>query len=967
LWWCATPRTGRTSVDPSNHAPAPDVVAQMSSEPTGFVTVEHQRLAQAASGTVPWKRWGPYLSERQWGTVREDYSADGNAWNYLPHDQARSKAYRWGEDGLLGISDDHQLLCFALALWNGHDPILKERLFGLTGPQGNHGEDVKEVYYYLDSTPTHSWLVGLYKYPQRAFPYLDLVDTNARRGRSEPEYELIDTGVFSENRYFDVLVEYAKTDAEDVLVQISVTNHGPEPAPLHVLPTLWFRNTWSWPPDIRWGQTEHPAEGDPPSLRRDFSAARVLAEHARLGRYVLDCDTASTAAGVVTPDFLFTDNETNAQRLYQTPNATRFVKDGIDDAVVNGKASAVNLDGSGTRAAAHYVLSVAAGETVRLRLRLRKDDPAGSPGAPFERFDELHAARRADADAFYAALQPTDLAEDDRHIQRQAFAGLLWNKQFYRYNIQVWLHGDAGFPPPPPDRERGRNHDWRHLNAADVMSMPDSWEYPWFASWDLAFHCLPLTLLDPVFAKEQLSLLMRERMQHPNGDVPAYEWAFGDVNPPVLAWATLRVFQIELSMTGKADFDFLARMFHKLLLSFTWWVNRKDVEGNNIFEGGFLGLDNLGVFDWNAPDLPLSGFVEQSDGTSWMAMFCLNMLTIAVELALQDDVYQDMALKFFDHFVRINVAMNHISEDGISLWDDEDGFFYDVLRLPNSEPIRLAVRSMVGLIPLFAVVTGRSQLLEGMPELVRGASWLAAPVPSVAELVKQWVEPSQDGWNLLAIVHGNRLRAVLRRMLDEQEFLSPHGIRALSRYHAEHPYTLQLGAGQHTVDYEPAESRTAMFGGNSNWRGPVWFPVNYLIVESLLIYHRYYGDALQVEYPTGSGHMCSLAEVAQDLSDRLVGLFRRGPDGRRPIFGDAAIYQQEPAWRDHLLFYEYFHGDNGAGLGASHQTGWTGLVAMLLQGLELGRYAAVVPLDLGAGHDVDLPPSPVPPPAARAS
>jgi hypothetical protein len=925
------------------------VVEQGTSEPAPFVTVEHERLVQANSGGAPWKRWGPYLSERQWGTVREDYSSNGDAWNYLPHDQARSKAYRWGEDGLLGISDDRQLLCFALALWNGQDAILKERLFGLTGPQGNHGEDVKEVYYYLDSTPTHSWLVGLYKYPQRAYPYADLVDTNARRSRFDREYELIDTGIFAESRYFDVLVEYAKADAEDVLIRIAVTNRGPEPAPLHVLPTLWFRNTWTWPADPRWGSEERPTGGRRPSLRRDFSASRIVAEHDRLGRYVLDCDTASTGAGAVKPQLLFTENETNARRLYQAPNATPFVKDGINDAVVGGHAGAVNLDGLGTRAAAHYALTLAAGETVRLRLRLRPHDPNAASGAPFDRFDELHAARQTDADAFYAALQPAHLADDDRRIQRQAFAGLLWNKQFYRYNVQVWLHGDAGFPPPPPERRAGRNHDWRHLNAADVMSMPDTWEYPWFASWDLAFHCLPLAVLDPVFAKAQLVLLMRERMEHPNGDIPAYEWSFGDVNPPVIAWATLRVFQIEQSMTGKADYDFLARMFHKLLLSFTWWVNRKDVEGNNIFEGGFLGLDNIGVFDWNAPDLPAGGFIEQSDGTSWMAMFCLNMLTIAIELGLRDPVYEDMALKFFDHFVRINVAMNHISRDGISLWDDKDQFFYDVLRLPNRGPVRLAVHSIVGLIPLFAVVTGRSGVLQGLPRLLRGASWMAAPVPAVAELLQQWAEPSEQGRNLLAIVHGNRLRAVLKRMLNEQEFLSPHGIRALSRFHADHPYTLDLNGGQHMVDYEPAESHTAMFGGNSNWRGPIWFPVNYLIVESLLIYHRYYGDAFQVEYPTGSGHMCSLTEVADDLSQRLIGLFRRGADGRRPVFGDAAIYQQDPAWRDHLLFYEYFHGDNGAGLGASHQTGWTGLVAMLLQGPELHhRYAAVTPPDLGS-------------------
>ena len=879
-------------------------------------TIEQQRLE--GPDAAAWKAWGPYLSERQWGTVREDYSPDGNAWAYLPHDHARSRAYRWGEDGIAGISDEEGRLCFALALWNERDPILKERLFGLAGPEGNHGEDCKEYYYYLDATPTHSYMRLLYKYPQAAFPYADLVETNRRRGRDAPEYELIDTGVFGEDRYFDIVVEYAKAAPDDLLIRISATNRGTAPAPLHLLPTLWYRNTWSW------GQ-DHDHDGCPRLRRAEVGAsgtgAGVVAEHSALGTYTLACDG--------TPDLLFTENETNVARLFGTPNPSPYVKDGIGEAIVGGHAGAVNPAGVGTKAAAHYRLLIASGATVDVRLRL-----VAAPGAdPFADFEALFATRRAEADTFYAALQPPGLGEDERRVQRQAFAGMLWSKQLYRYELADWLRGDPGQPAPPAERRVGRNREWSHLNSAEIISMPDKWEYPWFAAWDLAFHCIPLALVDPDFAKDQLVLLGREWFQHPNGQIPAYEWAFGDVNPPVLAWAAWRVYQIERKARGVGDRRFLERVFHKLLLNFTWWVNRKDAHGMNVFQGGFLGLDNIGLFDRSAP-LPTGGHLEQSDGTSWMGMFCLNMLTIAVELALENPTYEDIATKFFEHFLAIAGALNNLGGgegEGVALWDDEDEFFYDVLHHDSGVLQPLKVRSMVGLIPLFAVTTLEPEELAHLPELRRRLEWFLEHRPELARLVSRWQEPGMGERRLLALVRGQRMKRVLRRMLDEAEFLSPHGVRAVSRHHIEHPYVLEAGGGRYTVEYEPAESDSGLFGGNSNWRGPVWFPVNYLLIESLQQFHHYYGDDFRVECPTGSGRFLTLAEVADDLSRRLIGVFLRDASGRRPVFGGQETMQRDPHWRDWLLFYEYFHGDNGAGLGASHQTGWTGLVAKLIQ------------------------------------
>jgi len=896
-------------------------------------SAEHDRLLNEGDD---WKRWGPYLSERAWGTVREDYSADGDAWNYLPHDHARSRAFRWNEDGLAGICDSQQRLCFALALWNGADPILKERLFGLTGPEGNHGEDVKEYYFYLDSTPTHSYMKLLYKYPQRAFPYADLVATNRQRSKDDAEYELLDTGVFAEQRYFDVLIEYAKAGPRDILIRISATNRGPDAAELHLLPTLWFRNTWSW---------GGPAAAQPrPRMHAvDFSAASahalaaIMAEHPSLGSYALGCEALDGAA----PKLLFTENETNSARLFGGANATPYVKDGIDAAIVQGRADAVNPERVGTKAAAQYRVSIGAGETTTLRLRLRR---LRNSDAETERgthnpilnelfnaeFDQLFAQRMAEADAFYAALQPPSLSDDARTIQRQAFAGMLWSKQFYNYDVSEWLTGDPIPPPAPAERRKGRNHEWIHFNTNDIISMPDTWEYPWFAAWDLAFHCIPLALLDPDFAKRQLLMLGREWYQHPNGQIPAYEWAFGDVNPPVLAWAAYRVYKIEQKYSGAGDLAFLERVFHKLLLNFTWWVNRKDEEGNNVFQGGFLGLDNIGVFDRSAP-LPTGGHIEQSDGTSWMGMFSLNMLTIALELAVHNRVYEDIATKFFEHFLYIAEAMNNIGNDGIPLWDAEDEFFYDVLHFGpgNNQPLK--IHSMVGLIPLFAVITIEPALLEQLPGFGTRLEWFLEHRPQLAGLVSHWQTPGAGERRLLALCRGHRMKRVLKRMLDETEFLAPYGVRALSRYHAEHPYVLDAGNQRYTVSYEPAESHTGMFGGNSNWRGPIWFPVNYLLIESLQQFYHYYGDDFTVECPTGSGQFLTLRQIADELSRRLIGIFMPDSAGRRAVFGDQSIFQDDPHWRGYLLFYEYFHGDTGAGLGASHQTGWTGLVAKLIQ------------------------------------
>jgi hypothetical protein len=870
---------------------------------------ERVRLDEDRRRLKNWKRWGPYLSERQWGTVREDYSPFGSAWDSFPHDHARSRAYRWGEDGLLGISDRHQFICFALALWNEKDPLLKERAFGLTGPEGNHGEDVKELYYYLDSTPTHSYMKALYKYPQREFPYRWLIEENARRGRRDPEFELADTGLFEDNRYFDVFAEYAKADQDDVLVKITVANRSAEAARLHLLPTLWFRNTWSW------GLGERR-----PRLRVAAGAAGSTAislNHDYYGPMTLHCQGS--------PELLFTENESNGQRLWGIENESPCVKDGINDFVVRGAKDAVNPARVGSKAAAHYVLEIPAGGSQIVCLRL-----TSGASAPFGgEFEETFRRRLAEADAFYATLATPDLSDDAKAVQRQAFAGLLWSKQFYHYDVSRWLRGDPAGPTPPSERLAGRNHDWTHLYNADVISMPDKWEYPWYAAWDLAFHCIPLALVDPDFAKQQLILLLREWYMHPNGQLPAYEWAFGDVNPPVHAWAAWRVYKVDRKRTGKGDRRFLERVFHKLLLNFTWWVNRKDADGKNVFQGGFLGLDNIGVFDRSAP-LPTGGHIAQSDATSWMGMYCLNMLAIALELSRDDAAYEDVASKFFEHFVQITRAMNNVGGAGIELWDRQDGFFYDVLDLPDGRRFAMKVRSMVGLIPLFAVETLESDVVDKLPGFKRRMQWFLENRPDFADHVET---DSSDGKfrRFLSLVNRERLKSICRYLLDESEFLSPHGIRAISRYHREHPYVLNVMGVEHRVDYEPAESSTGLFGGNSNWRGPVWFPVNYLIIESLQKFHFYLCDGYKVECPVGTGQMLTLWDVAGEISRRLNRIFLRDENGRRPVFGGTEKFQTDPHFKDYVLFHEYFHGDNGAGIGASHQTGWTGLVAKLIQ------------------------------------
>ncbi|HSA63021.1 MAG TPA: glucosidase [Nitrospiraceae bacterium] len=875
------------------------------------ILAEQLRLQEDARREKHWKRWGPYLSERAWGTVREDYSPQGTAWESFPHDQARSRAYRWNEDGLAGICDRHQLVCFAIALWNGRDPILKERVFGLTANEGNHGEDVKEYYYYLDSTPTHSYMKYLYKYPQEEFPYARLVEENRRRGKAEREYELIDTGVFDQNRYFDVLVEYAKASTEDLLIRIQVVNRGPDQAELTVLPTLWFRNTWSWGLDVRRPRMKAGAPLQGMSV--------VEFSHDSYGRRRLLCEGA--------PTLLFTENDTNTRRLYGDVEGARYVKDSLNDYVVHGDKEAVNPGLIGTKAAAHYVLALAPGASQTVCLRLtNEEDPALFTRREFDRTFEK---RIQEANEFYDSLAPPDLSEDARSVQRQAFAGLLWSKQFYHYEVSRWLKGDPAGQEPPLERLKGRNSDWTHLYNADVISMPDKWEYPWYAAWDLAFHCIPLAIVDPTFAKEQLILMLREWYMHPNGQIPAYEWRFGDVNPPVHAWAAWRVYKIEKKRKGAGDRVFLERVFHKLLLNFTWWVNRKDAEGKNIFQGGFLGLDNIGVFDRSAP-LPTGGHIEQSDATSWMGMYCLNMLSIALELARENRAYEDVASKFFEHFVYICRAMNNIGGEKIELWNREDGFFYDVLHLPDGKTCHMKVRSMVGLIPLFAVETLDSDLVDSLPRFKHRMQWFIENRPDFSAHVET---QSHDGGvrRFLSLVNRDRLTFVLRYMLDEQEFLSPYGIRALSRYHKDHPYILSVQGADYRVDYEPAESVTGLFGGNSNWRGPIWFPVNYLLIESLQKFHYFLGDSYKVEYPTGSGRTASLNEVAAELSRRLTHIFLLDKNGRRPVFGAAEKFQVDPHFRDAILFYEYFHGNNGAGVGASHQTGWTGLVAKLIQ------------------------------------
>ena len=888
------------------------------------MTEEEQRLESARLGHGRWRLWGTYLAERAWGTVREDYSAGGNAWESFPYDHARSRAYRWNEDGLAGISDDRQILCFALALWNGNDTHLKERLFGLTNAEGNHGEDVKELYYYLDNTPTHSYAKYLYKYPHRAFPYDQLVHHG--RGQQELEYELLDTGVFEGDQYCDIVVEYAKAAPDDILISISATNHGPDSAHLDLLPTLWFRNTWVWGYDSR-----------RPSLSAAIPAiataeltheALIRAEHDALGTYWLICQRDASG-----PELLFTENDTNHARLYPgTKNSTPFVKDGINDYVVAGKADAINPAMIGTKATARYRLTLQPEETKKIRLRLAVKQPQSEAlDAPFE---QVFAARRVEAGAFFATVAPEGLSDDARNVQRQALAGLLWNKQFYDYNVLKWLTGDPAQPTPSDQRWLGRNRDWTHLNNATVLSMPDTWEYPWYAAWDLAFHCIPMALIDPDFAKDQLVLLCREWFMHPNGQLPAYEWALGDVNPPVHAWASLRVYQIERRIKGNGDSKFLERVFHKLLLNFTWWVNRKDANGRNVFQGGFLGLDNIGVFD-RSSKLPFDGVIDQSDGTSWMAMYCLNMLAIALELARQDDTYEDIAIKFLEHFFYIAHAMNDRvaarGDDGVDLWDENDGFYYDVLHFANGEHQFLKVRSLVGLIPLLAVETLDAELLDALPNFRAQLDWFLTHRPELCDNMASVTQLGTNQRRLFAVVNEQRLRKILTRMLDESEFLSPYGIRSLSRYHRDYPYRLDLDGSHYEVAYEPAESTTGLFGGNSNWRGPIWFPINYLLIEALQKFDFYYGDRFTVECPTGSGHMLTLAQVATELSQRLIRLFLRDEKGKRPVFGAINKFQSDPQFRDYILFHEYFHGDVGAGLGANHQTGWTALIAKLIQ------------------------------------
>lgn len=875
-----------------------------------LTTIEYQRLKVTGDRHSDWKKWGPYLSDRSWGTVREDYSADGDAWNYFPHDHARSRTYRWNEDGLGGICDRDQLLCFALALWNGQDPILKERLFGLTGHEGNHGEDVKEYCFYLDSTPTHSYMKMLYKYPQAEFPYAQLIQENQQRNRTAFEFELLDTGVFNGSRYFDVFVEYAKATPDDILIKITLANRGPDAAKIHVLPQVWFRNTWSW------GKGSFPR----PQLRA-LNDTTIHAHHESLGERWLYCGSLPRK-----PQLLFTDNESNKERLWGAANDSPYVKDAFHEAVIRSKHWKVNPNQVGTKAAAHYPLTIGAGESIVLQLRLADQFTT----QPFDDFDSIVAARIQDADEFYASVQPASLSDDERNVQRQAFAGLMWTKQWYHYDVERWLAGDPIGPPPPVSRWHGRNSQWTHVNTQDIISMPDKWEFPWFAAWDLAFHCVPLAMIDAAFAKRQLILMLREWYMHPNGQIPACEWAFGDVNAPVHAWAAWRVYKIDKKITGIGDTDFLERIFHKLLLNFTWWVNRKDVEGNNVFQGGFLGLDNIGVFDRSAP-LPTGGHIEQSDGTSWMGMYCLNLMTIALELARTRPAYEDVATKFFEHFMSIANAMNNIAGAGIELWDAEDEFFYDVLHLGDHNNVRLKVRSMVGLIPLFAVETIDPLLLDQLPHFARRMEWFLNERPDLARLVSHWEIPGMGQRRLLALLRGHRMKRVLKRMLDETEFLSDYGVRALSKYHAAHPYTVDIDDTEYRVDYEPAESTTGLFGGNSNWRGPIWMPMNYLIIESLQKFHHYYSDDFRVECPTGSGQFLSLNEIAVELSRRLIKLFLRDADGKRPIYGSLDIFQSDPHWRDCILFNEYFHGDTGAGLGASHQTGWTALVAKLIQ------------------------------------
>jgi hypothetical protein len=896
---------------------------------------EQIRLDEARTPKTPWKKWGPYLSERQWGTVREDYSDGGDAWNYFSHDQARSRAYRWGEDGRAGISDDRQQLCFALALWNGKDPIIKERLFGLTNSEGNHGEDVKEYYFYLDSTPTHSYMKYLYKYPQAAFPYDNLVQTNRQRPRTESEYDLIDTGVFDDNRYFDVFVEYAKESPEDILIQISIYNRGPDTADLHVLPTLCFRNEWSWG-----GNTERPNLEALPG-----NGSVVKAAHPILGEYYLACE------GDV--PLLFTENETKMQRIFGAANRSPYVKDGINNYLVHGQKDAVNPEKIGTKVAADYRLTVNAGACRTVRLRLSKTAPKSASNL-FADFDDVLECLHKEADQFYDTVIPPSLNDDEANVMRQALAGMLWSKQFYHYDVHKWLEERGSDPFKENGKPAHRNDHWYHLNNGDIISMPDKWEYPWYAAWDLAFHVMALTLVDPDFGKEQLQLMVRERYLHPNGQIPAYEWNFGDVNPPVHAWSTIFTYRLEIVKKGAGDRDWLRNVFHKLLLNFTWWVNRKDRFGRNVFEGGFLGLDNIGVFDRSAP-LPTGGCLEQADGTTWMCLFCENMLEIAAELARTDEDYADLAVKFVQHFLWIASSMTHVGETG--MWDEEDGFFYNVLQLSNGKGQRLKVRSMVGLLPLCAATVFDGLLLKKYPELTRCMETFLRARPEVFATIHSPYKPGVAGRLLASILDETKLRRVLAKMLDEKEFLSPFGIRSLSRYHADHPYTFHVGGQEYRVSYLPAESDSGMFGGISIWRGPVWAPVNALLIRALLEYYAYYGNDFKVECPTGSGRQMTLYQVAEEIARRLASIFLKDNDGRRPVYGSIRKFQEDPYWRDLIQFHEYFHGDNGTGLGASHQTGWTGMVARGMHLFATSDAEEVLQLGkMAFAHETEKPP-----------
>ncbi|WP_421869720.1 MGH1-like glycoside hydrolase domain-containing protein [Marinoscillum sp.] len=870
------------------------------------MTQEEKRLEACREGT-PWKEWGPYLSERQWATVREDYTESGNAWESIVHDQARSKSYRWGEDGIGGFSNSDQRICFSWAFWNGKDSILKERLFGLTGHEGNHGEDVKEQYYYLDSTPTHSYMKMLYKYPINEFPYSDLVVKNQKLSKKDKEYELLDTGVFDKDEYFDIFLEYAKSSFDDFLLKAVIHNRSDKEAEITILPTFWYRNTWSSGRDKRIPEI------------KEFSSDRMLIKHHHIGDFHVYLDQSGLQ------EQAYCDNATNRVRLYGVANKqSDFPKDAINDYVVNGKAT-VNPDKVGTKASAIYKLKIPAGESRSVKVRMSQLEMEN----PFEQYDEIFAKRIAEADSFYRNIHGKVVDKDLKNIQRQAFAGMMWSKQFYYYNVRNWLFGDPGRMKPSATRRKGRNSDWQHLYNYDILSMPDKWEYPWYAAWDLAFHCIPIARIDADFAKNQLLLLLKERYMHPNGQIPAYEWNFTDVNPPVHAWAVLRVFQIDRKATGKADLDFLQKAFHKLLLNFTWWVNRKDANGNNVFEGGFLGLDNIGVFDRNH-QIVEDARLEQADSTSWMAMFSLNMLRIALDLSMESPVYQDMAIKFFEHFLYISGAMNSIGDTDVDLWDDEENFYYDVMHTPSSPNQRMKVRSMVGLIPLFAIEILRAEVYNKLPEFRERLDFFLKERPKLASLVSRWEEPGQGERRLLSILRGFRMKKILERMLDEDEFLSKYGIRALSKYHEKHPYKMEIAGEKFEVAYLPGESDSSFFGGNSNWRGPIWFPVNYLILESLLKFSYYYGEDYKVEFPIGSGEEHTLLDVTREICDRLISIFRKDKDGNRPVYGDSKKLQTDPHFRDYILFYEYFHGDSGLGLGASHQTGWTGLVAELI-------------------------------------